>query len=179
MVLAGNHLLLQLVAFCAFFLDGFAHVTEAHVGRAIGRGDRSGLRRVVRLGGELAAATALGLALLVLLGGGRIIAVLTDLAAVVAHAQAHLPWVAAYVLLSVAAFQLDGMFIGATATAPMRRSALYALLALVLCSWPAQQGWGSHGLWLAMLVFAVVRALVLLPAWRLLAARVGRGSAAI
>ncbi|MET3009230.1 MATE family efflux transporter [Stenotrophomonas koreensis] len=68
-VLAGNHLLLQLVAFCAFFLDGFAHVTEAHVGRAIGRGDRSGLRRVVRLGGELAAATALGLALLVLLGG--------------------------------------------------------------------------------------------------------------
>ncbi|MBB1117617.1 MATE family efflux transporter [Stenotrophomonas sp. W1S232] len=178
-VLAGNHLLLQLVAFCAFFLDGFAHVTEAHVGRAIGRGDRSGLRRVVRLGGELAAATALGLALLVLLGGGRIIAVLTDLAAVVAHAQAHLPWVAAYVLLSVAAFQLDGMFIGATATAPMRRSALYALLALVLCSWPAQQGWGSHGLWLAMLVFAVVRALVLLPAWRLLAARVGRGSAAI
>lgn len=173
-VLAGNHLLLQLVAFCAFFLDGFAHVTEARVGQAIGRGDRAGLRRAVRLGGELAVATALGLAVLVLAGGGGLIAGLTDLPEVRAHAQVHLPWVAAYVLLSVAAFQLDGMFIGATATAPMRRSALYALLALVLCSWPAQQVWGSHGLWLAMLVFAVVRALVLLPAWRVLAAQVGR-----
>lgn len=175
-VLAANHLLLQLVAFCAFFLDGFAHVTEAHVGRAIGRNDRAGLRRVVRLGGELAAATSLGLAALVLLGGAGILAGLADLPAVIAHAQAHLPWVAAYVLLSVAAFQLDGMFIGATATAPMRRSALYALLALMLCLWPAQQWWGSHGLWLAMLVFAVVRALVLLPAWRVLAAGVGQGS---
>ncbi len=40
--LAANHLLLQLVSFCAFVLDGFAFATESLVGRARGAGDRGG-----------------------------------------------------------------------------------------------------------------------------------------
>ena len=169
-VLAGNHLLLQLVAFCAFFLDGFAHVTEAQVGRAIGRADRAGLHRVTQLGGQLAAATAVLLAGAVLFAGPWLLDGLTDVPEVRAQAHRHLPWVAAYVLVSVAAFQLDGMCIGATATAAMRRSALFALVALLLCAWPARAGWGNHGLWASMLVFALVRSLVLWPAWRRLLA---------
>jgi MATE family multidrug resistance protein len=39
-VLAANHILLQLVSFAAFFLDGFAFVTEALVGQAIGAKSR-------------------------------------------------------------------------------------------------------------------------------------------
>ena len=35
-VLASNHILLQLIAFSAFFLDGYAFVVEALVGGAIG-----------------------------------------------------------------------------------------------------------------------------------------------
>ena len=45
--LAANHLLLQLVSFSAFFLDGFAYVAEAQVGAAVGARDRGRLLRAV------------------------------------------------------------------------------------------------------------------------------------
>src|SRR5690606_33448585 len=67
--LAANHLLLQLVSFSAFFLDGYAFVAEALVGGAVGARDASRLRRVVRLSGELALATAVLLALAIWLLG--------------------------------------------------------------------------------------------------------------
>ena len=170
-MLAANHLLLQLVAFSAFFLDGFAHVAEARVGQALGRGDRIALQRGVRLSSELAVLSACLLALAMWLVGPLVLGVLSSLPVVVAQASAHLPWAALYVLVSVAAFQLDGICIGATATAPMRRSVLWALLAFVLLAWPAQALWGNHGLWAAMVLYVLLRGLFLWPVWpRLLAA---------
>src|SRR5690606_35564245 len=61
--LATNHLLLQLVSFSAFFLDGFAFVAEARVGAAVGARDRALFRRAVRLTSELAVVTAAALAI--------------------------------------------------------------------------------------------------------------------
>src|SRR5690606_8444549 len=46
-ILAANHILLQLVSFSAFFLDGFAFVAEAQVGAAVGGRDQWRFRRVV------------------------------------------------------------------------------------------------------------------------------------
>ena len=164
--LAANHLLLQLVSFSAFFLDGFAYVAEAQVGAAVGARDRPRFRDAVRLTGELALATAVGLAAVVWLGGGVLVGVLTSLQEVAAVARAHLPWAGLYVLLSVAAFQLDGVFIGATRTRPMRNAGVASLAVFLLCAWPAAAAWGNHGLWAAFVVFVVARALALLPYYR-------------
>jgi MATE family multidrug resistance protein len=161
--LAANHLLLQLVSFSAFFLDGFAFVAEALVGAAVGAGDRARLRRAVRLSSELAGATAAALALAIWLGGAAVVSLLTSLPDVVAGARAFLPWVGLYVLLSVAAFQLDGIFIGATWTRAMRNASVASLAVFVLCGWPAVAHWGNHGLWASFVVFVVARALALLP----------------
>ena len=91
---------------------------------------------------------------------------LTTLADVAAVALAHLPWVALYVLLSVAAFQLDGIFIGATRTRQMRNAGLASLAVFLLVQWPLTAAWGNHGLWAAFVVFVVARALALLPYYR-------------
>ena len=163
--LAANHLLLQLVSFSAFFLDGFAYVAEAQVGSALGARDGARLRRAVRLTSELAAATAALLAAMLWLGGPFAVGVLTSLPDVARLAHAHLPWVALYVLLSVAAFQLDGVFIGATRTRQMRNAGLASLAVFLLAAWPAAALWGNHGLWAAFVVFVVARALALLPGW--------------
>ncbi len=164
--LAANHLLLQLVSFSAFFLDGYAFVAEALVGGAVGARDGARLRRVVRLSSELALATAALLALAIWLLGGALVALLTSLPEVTVAARAFLPWTGLYVLLSVAAFQLDGIFIGATRTREMRNAALASLAVFVLCAWPAAALWGNHGLWAAFVVFVVARALALLPYYR-------------
>ena len=167
--LVANHLLLQLVSFSAFFLDGYAFVAEAQVGAAAGARDRARLQRVVRVSSELAAATAVVLALAIWLAGGAMVALLTSLPDVAATARAFLPWTGLYVLLSVAAFQLDGIFIGATWTRAMRNASMVSLAAFVLCAWPAAALWGNHGLWAAFVVFVVARALALLPGYRRLA----------
>lgn len=168
--LAANHILLQLVSFSAFFLDGFAFVAEALVGTAVGARDRSGFRRVVRLSSELALGTALVLASGILMLGDWIIGALTSLEPVRDAAAFYLPWAALYVLLSVAAFQLDGVFIGAIRTRPMRQAGLVSLGAFLLFAWPLAAWWGNHGLWLAFVVFVVARALALLPYFRQLEA---------
>lgn len=163
--LAANHILLQLVSFSAFFLDGFAFVAEALVGDATGARDPLRLRRAVRLSSELALGTAALLAAGIWLLGAPTIAMLTSLEQVQATAIAYLPWAALYVLLSVAAFQLDGVFIGATLTREMRNAGLVSVAVFLLCAWPLAQWFGNHGLWLAFVVFVVARALALLPYW--------------
>jgi len=166
--LAANHILLQLVSFSAFFLDGFAFVAEALVGGATGARDRARFRRVVRLSSELALATAVVLAAGIWLLGGAMLGLLTSLQEVSSAARAYLPWTALYVLLSVGAFQLDGVFIGATRTREMRNAGVVSLLAFLLYAWPAAALWGNHGLWAAFVVFVVTRALALLPYYRAL-----------
>lgn len=180
-ILAANHILLQLVSFSAFFLDGFAFVAEALVGAAWGARDRAGLSRVVRLSSELAAGTALALAALILLFGAAAVAGLTTLPAVREVAIAHLPWTALYVVLSVAAFQLDGVFIGATRTREMRNASLLSLAVYLLVAWPMTTLWGNHGLWAAFVVFVVARALALVPYYRKLSTSpaLNGGSAAL
>src|SRR5690606_25822402 len=164
--LAASHLLLQLVSFSAFFLDGVAHVAEAQVGAAAGARDGRRLRRAVRLTSELALLTAAVLAAALWLGGPALVGALTSLPEVLAAARAHLPWVALYVLLSVAAFQLDGVFIGATWTRQMRNAGVLSLAVFLLAAWPAVALWDNHGLWAAFVVFVVARALALLPYYR-------------
>ena len=56
-ILAGNQVLLQVVAVWAFVLDAFAFTAEAAVGRAVGARSLTDFRRAVRVTTELALAT--------------------------------------------------------------------------------------------------------------------------
>lgn len=157
-VLAANHLLLALVSFSAFFLDGFAFVSEARVGRAVGAKNRTEFAQAVRHTSELAAITAALLAGTTLLLGPQIIALLSDLPPVNQQAQALLPWACLYIVLSVAAFQLDGIFIGSGSTSAMRNASLMSLAVFLLFSLPLVQIWGVNGLWASFVIYVCARA---------------------
>lgn len=160
-VLAGNHVLLQFLSFSAFFLDGYANVAESLVGAAIGAGRRAQFDLVVRRSSELAALSAGVLALLWLGGGSFMIALLTDLAAVQDAARAQLPMAAVYTAASFMAFQLDGVFIGATRTRAMRNASIASAGVFVLAAWLLAAAHGNRGLWLAFILFVLARALAL------------------
>jgi len=168
--LAANHVLLQFVSFSAFFLDGFAYVAEAQVGAAVGSRDQGRFRRVVRLTSELAFATAAILAAGVFLFGPRILELLTSLPDVTAAAATYLPWAALYVFFSVGAFQLDGVFIGATRTREMRNAGLVAVSIFLAAALPLVDLFGNHGLWGAFVLFVIARGATLLPSFRRLEA---------
>lgn len=160
-VLAANHVLLQLISLSAYLLDGFAHATEIHVGRAVGARLRTAFDRAVRSATELAAAAAVTLSLLVLLAGPAVVRLLTDLDPVRAVAAQYLPLTALYVLVSFPAFQLDGIFIGATATRDMRNASVLSFAAFVALSLALMPPMGNRGLWWAFVVYVVVRAAAL------------------
>jgi len=164
--LAANHILLQLVSFSAFFLDGFAFVAEARVGAAWGARSRERFRSAVRLTSELAVGTALMLSLLILLLGEAAVSALTTLPGVREAAFAYLPWAALYVLVSVVAFQLDGVFIGTTRTREMRNAGVISLGVFLLAAGPLAGTWGNHGLWVAFIVYVIARAGALWPYFR-------------
>lgn len=161
-VLAANHVLLQLITFSAFFLDGFAFAAEGLVGRAAGARRREVFDAAVRHSTQVAAATAASIALALLLGGRHVVALLTSLPAVLAQASAFLPWVAAYVALSFGAFQLDGIFIGTGRAAAMRNASLLSVSGFALCFMLLGGGESVAALWLSFIGFVVLRALALL-----------------
>ncbi len=160
--LAANHVLLQLISFTAFFLDGFAFVAEALVGKAYGAGDKRGFEQAVRRTSLLAFIAAFLLAMAVFLFGGLAISLLTDLNEV-RVASAEMIWLAAiYVMLSFVAFQLDGIFIGVSYTKQMRNAAVLSLAIYLLAWMVLSEQWGVIGLWWAMIIYVVARALALL-----------------
>lgn len=164
--LAANHILLQFTMFSAFFLDGFAFVAESLAGRAFGAGDRRLFAIVVGRSSQLSAATAAILALLFLFSGEFFITHLTAMPQVRALAIQYLPFCAAYVFVSVAAFQLDGIFIGTTQTRVLRNAALIATGLYVLLCFPLARWFGNAGLWSAFIVFVLLRAMTLMASYR-------------
>ncbi len=160
-VLGANHILLQLVSFSAFFLDGYAFVAEALVGEALGAKRRQDLTIAVRRSTELAAATAAVLALLILCFGSVAIDALTNIQAVRVAAADTVGWAALYVMLSFAAFQLDGIFIGATHTREMRNASFISATVFMAAWWYLAPVYGIHGLWSAFVIYVCVRALSL------------------
>jgi MATE family multidrug resistance protein len=155
-VLAANAVLMQFVAFCAWHLDGLAFAAESLVGRAVGARHRAALAAAVRLTTGWAAAVAVLLALGIALVGPHAIDLLSVDPAVRGAAREFLPWAVAAPLLGVWAFQLDGVFIGATRTAEMR-NAMLASLAICAAAWWLLRGFGNHGLWAAFAVHYVAR----------------------
>lgn len=161
-VLASNHILLQLIAFSAFFLDGYAFVVEALVGGAIGAKRSDVFDLAVRRSTVLALITAILLALVIALVGDIAVMLMTDISSVRLAANQLLPFAALYVLFSFAAFQLDGIFIGASFTRQMRDAAALSIVVYLIAWWALSDQHGIQGLWGAMIIYVVARAVALL-----------------
>ncbi|MEO0321884.1 MAG: MATE family efflux transporter [Myxococcota bacterium] len=168
LVLAANAVLLQLVNVAAYFLDGLAFAAETLVGRAVGARSTRLFDAAVRRTTQLAALVALALTLVFALGGTYFVDALTTDPEVRAFARRFLPWAAAGPLAGVWAYQLDGIFIGATRTRALRNAAL-AATAIFLAGWWLLRGFGNHGLWASLHVHYAARLATLafaLPALR-------------
>lgn len=161
-ILASNYILLQLISFAAFFLDGYAFVVEALVGNSIGAKRRDIFDLAVRRSTSLAIMTAIPLALAIGLFGDVAIILLTDISAVRLVASELLLLPAIYVLFSFAAFQLDGIFIGASFTRRMRDAAVISIAVYLFAWWVFSDRFGIEGLWWAMIIYVIARAIALL-----------------
>ncbi|WP_123429860.1 MATE family efflux transporter DinF [Lelliottia amnigena] len=164
-IVAVNAVLMMLLTFTAYALDGFAYAVEAHSGQAYGAREAGQLQEVWRAACRQSGLVALVFALIYALFGGQIVALLTSLPELRELANHYIIWQVVLPVVGVWCYLLDGMFIGATRGAEMRNSMAVAAagFALTLFTLP----WlGNHGLWLALAVFLALRGLSLALIWR-------------
>ena len=167
LTLAANAVLMNFFLVAGFFLDGLATAAEQLAGRAVGARWRAGFERAVDLTMVWGVGLGGACTLAFLLGGPWLIDLLTTNAAVREAAAAYLPWAAATGIVGTVAFQMDGVYIGATWSREMRDMMLVSVAAYALMlavAWAAQS---NHLLWLSLLVFLGARGWTL---WRRLPA---------
>jgi len=160
-VLAANAVLLNLHNIAAYALDGFANATEALVGEAIGARRLADYRAVLRASTVAAAVVALLISLAYLISGPALIRLFTSNQAVRVLAMRYLPWAIAMPTIAIWAFQLDGIFIGATRGADLRNTMLVSFLGYLGLAVLLEHWFGNHGLWCALALFMVLRGVTL------------------
>jgi len=163
-IVAVNAVLMNLLTFTAFALDGFAYAIEAHSGEAFGARNREKLLNVWRAACRQAGLVALAFALIYALPGEQIINALTSLPELRQLDDRYLGWQIVLPLVAVWCYLRDGMFIGATRGKDMRNSMAVAALGygLTLFTLPIL---GNHALWLALTVFLGLRGIALGWIW--------------
>ena len=164
-IVAVNAVLMTMLTFTAYALDGFAYAVEAHSGQAYGARDGSQLLQVWKAACRQSGIVALAFALIYALAGEHIVAMLTSITELRELADRYVIWQVVLPVIGVWCYLLDGMFIGATRGAEMRNSMAVAAagFALTLLTVPV---FGNHGLWLALAVFLALRGLALAWIWR-------------
>lgn len=160
-VLAANAVLMHFFMVGGFFLDGLANAAEQLAGRAIGARYRPAFVRSVRLAVGWGFAFAAAASLLFIAGGPAMIDLVTTSPEVRATARLYLVWAALTPLAGVLAFEMDGVFVGATWSSDMRNMMLISI-ALYFALWAVFTPlFGNDGLWIALLGFLGARGLTL------------------
>ena len=149
----------------AYPLDGFAHAAEALTGTAIGRRDGVMFRHILRETLLLAAVMAAVMAAVLALAGSFLIGALTSIPEVIEVSHRILPILVVMPLVSVLAFQMDGVFVGATMGRDMRNAMLVSVAVFVPLVYVFQPWFGLIGIWLAFLLLLGLRGITLW--WRI------------
>lgn len=166
LMLAVNTLLMTFYTLFSYVMDGFAFAGEALSGKFYGARDSRALGDVVKRllscwGVSLAAVFTLAY----VFGGGVIVGLLTDDAAVRSAVVGYEMWIWLLPLAGFAAFVYDGIFIGLTATRGMLLSSFASSVAFFLIlgvtyvsklpvSHPVVV---NHLLWFAFIVYLMMR----------------------
>jgi putative MATE family efflux protein len=159
--LAANAVLMNFFMISAFFLDGMATAAEQLVGRAVGANYRPAFWQGFRLTLIWNAVIAIVLTGLLWSFGGQLVDLITTLEPVRREAGEYVSIAALAAVTGVLAFQMDGVFIGATWS---REMSLMMLLSLVvyLLAWQFLEPLGNTGLWISLHVFLGIRGIALL-----------------
>ena len=163
-ILSVNTVMMQLYLFFSYFMDGFAYAGEALGGRFYGASNMTAFRGLLRHLFLWATAITLLYTLAYVFAGHWIIGILTDEPLVLEASKEYLWWIWLIPAAGALAFICDGVFIGITATRGMLMSSLvsalifFAVYHLSLSSHLFQLP--NHGLWLAMIVYLLMRGVV-------------------
>ena len=158
--LAINTILLQYINLMSYAIDGFAFAAESMIGKFKGAQDLQNLKRTtfqIFLWSFLFGGTVL---LIFALFGEQLLYLFTDKLKLVEQAKPYLVWIIIAPVVNVAAYVWDGIYLGATASKPLRNSMIVSML-LFLTAVYLFAPYGNHGLWGAFTLLLIARGISL------------------
>ncbi len=165
-VLAVNTLLMTLFTIFSYFMDGFAYAAEALSGKYYGAGNREAFREVVKRTMGFGVVVAILFTLLYIVGGENFLSLLTSDRQVVAAAGSYLGWAVLIPMAGMSAFVFDGIFVGITQSKSMLCSTAVASASFFGMYFALHPLLGNHALWLAFILYLVLRGIVLFVIYR-------------
>lgn len=158
LILAANTILLQLWFIVSYGIDGFAYAAESLVGRFKGSLEQNKLARAVWYNVGWGLFLGVMGTLAYALFGNQILHIFTDQTEVISVAKSVLFWTILAPVVSSFCYILDGVYIGATETKPMRNTMIISTFIVFLPTYYlATYFFGKHGLWIAMILFMLTR----------------------
>lgn len=164
--LAVSSVMMKMLLLYSYFIDGFAYAGEALTGRYIGERDSASLKWVIRLIFLWAFIISIISTAAYLFFPRTIISVITNDAQVLDACGPFLFWLLLMPVFSCIAFTWDGIYIGATASAPMRNCMLAAAACFVLTYFLCRGHFGIQSIYIAYFAHLVVRSVWLTLVFR-------------
>ena len=161
-ILATNQILIQFLHIFAYALDGFAFAGEVLVGISYGKRSISYIRKSIILCTIWSSLTAFLLSLIFLTFGDSIINFMTNADEVLNISKDFKIWIIIVPLCSFPAYILDGIFFGTTHTAEIRKAMIFSTIFYFLTALILTSKFQNDGLWLALNLFLIMRALTLI-----------------
>ncbi|HEY9660704.1 MAG TPA: guanitoxin biosynthesis MATE family efflux transporter GntT [Allocoleopsis sp.] len=161
-ILTTNTVLLQVVSFAAYFIDGLAFATESLAGLFHGKRSTHELIHLLRVSGIASFVLGLLFALLFILLPQPLFRLLTNHPDILDRIPTYVPWLLPILGFGSIAYMLDGYFLGLTQGKILRQasllSSLLGFLPVAIVAWYFHN---NHLLWLALTCFMIARTLTL------------------
>ena len=155
---AVNSVLLQLIFISSFFLDAYAFSTEGIVGYSIGKKSSKMFINTAKNSLILSFITGVLISIFFLFFAKEIINLLTDLEILRFLTYKYLIWVILIPPVASIAYQLDGIFIGATQTKELRNAMIVSVIIYIFLSVFLTKQLHNYGIWFSLLLFMILRA---------------------
>ena len=166
MVLAVNTLLMTLFTIFSYFMDGFAYAAEALAGKYYGARNMAAFSDMVRRVFVFGGVVAVAFTLLYIIGGESFLGLLTSDGRVVAASGEYFWWAVLIPFAGMSAFVFDGIFVGITRSKSMLLSTFISSATFFALFFGLHPLMGNHALWLAFIVYLVLRGVVLSVIYR-------------
>ncbi len=161
LILAVNTLLMIFFTLFSYFMDGFAYAGEALCGRYHGARNFTAFRETVSDLFRWGLAMLALFTIVYLLLGKSFLSLLTNDTEVLVAAVDYFWWVLAIPLTGMAAFILDGVFIGITDTRGLLSSSVGAAVVFFVVYAAFSHVMGNHALWLSLVLYLSFRGVIL------------------
>lgn len=161
--LAALEIIIIIFGISSYSLDGFAHTAETMVGKAIGSKNNSAIKKAIFLSTQMAFMMSLIISFILFCFEHWITFLITDI--IVLREIIDLLWIFVVFtpVVAVFAFQLDGIFVGATLSKQMRNSMIIAFLIFyIVVEYVFRNKLNLQNLYISFLLFLFLRALLLI-----------------